>query len=402
MATTSKGTPYVETTDLVSGYPAVSLSLANFIDNNKLDTAPTQNTQTVDYNFALADATGGKTVVANKATAIAFTILQQSSITLTDKSVLRWMNKNDGVLTITAGAGVTFIGSTLTFAKGTGGMAVRTASNEWVVLPFSAGSARATYSGTTGSPSVDTSSRSPKTILDYTGSGSITIATAGLVECRVFGGGAGGGHYAGGGGGAGGHFESTLVWLDAGTHTVTVGGGGVGGTSASGFQYGRSGSASRVGSYMAAGGGGGAYVNREGHGGGSGGGSGVNTVAGGIGFAPQGNAGGTGSSSNFYGGGGGGAGAVGANGSGSVAGAGGAGVASSITGSSVTYCGGGGGGTDGGGTAGAGGSGGGGAGSTTTTGTAGTANTGGGGGGAGGTTAAGGAGGSGRVIIVIG
>lgn len=33
MATTAKGTPYVEAADLVAGYPATSLSLANHIDN---------------------------------------------------------------------------------------------------------------------------------------------------------------------------------------------------------------------------------------------------------------------------------------------------------------------------------------------------------------------------------
>jgi hypothetical protein len=364
---------------------------------------PAQSTQTGTgasaYTFALTDL--GGILLANAATSASYTIPPQASVAWPGESVLRVVSIGAGVITFAGGSGVTVTNTAATLAQYEAATLIRTGSNAWTVVK-GGGLPKASVSATTGSPGVDTSSRPGKTIYNFTGSGSVTVDKAGLVEHRILGAGGGGGHYAGGGGGAGGHFESTRAWLDVGTHTVTVGGGGAGGAVGGAVNYGRSGSASRVGPYMAAGGGGGAYVAREGFGGGSGGGSGVNTASVGIGFAPQGNAGGTGSSSNYYAGGGGGAGAAGANGSGTVAGAGGAGVASSITGSSVTYCGGGGGGTDGGGSAGAGGTGGGGAGSTTTTGTAGTANTGGGGGGAGGTTAAGGAGGSGRVIIVIG
>ena len=43
--------------------------------------------------------------------------------------------------------------------------------------PYTMG--KATYTATTGSPTVDTSTRAGKTIIKYTGSGSITIGTAG-------------------------------------------------------------------------------------------------------------------------------------------------------------------------------------------------------------------------------
>ena len=59
--------------------------------------------------------------------------------------------------------------------------------------PVSAGGIpKATYTATTGSPTIDTSSRAGKTIIKYTGSGSITIGTAGTCELLVIGGGGGG------------------------------------------------------------------------------------------------------------------------------------------------------------------------------------------------------------------
>ena len=66
-------------------------------------------------------------------------------------------------------------------------------------FPFAAGGlGKATVTGTTGSPSVDTTTRAGKTIYNFTGSGSITVGTAGTCEVFVLGGGGGGGQ----GGGA--------------------------------------------------------------------------------------------------------------------------------------------------------------------------------------------------------
>ena len=56
--------------------------------------------------------------------------------------------------------------------------------------PVSAGGiGKATVTGTTGSPTVDSSTRAGKTIYKFTGSGSITIGTAGTAELLVVGGG---------------------------------------------------------------------------------------------------------------------------------------------------------------------------------------------------------------------
>jgi len=259
-----------------------------------------------------------------------------------------------------------------------------------------------------------------------------TVPTGGPVnvDYLVVAGGAGGA-LGGGGGGAGGYrttFPSPgcnagSFPISATTFPITVGGGGVAGTSPS--RFGGSGSNSIFSTITSSGGGGGGFSPgpNAAVAGGSGGGAGGDvagpiTVTGASGNTPpvspsQGNKGGnvsmppgTGAPGYTVGGGGGGAGAAGNDVTlPSGAGNGGAGSANSITGSPVTYSGGGGGGADfrSPGVGGTGGSGGGGngAGAGPTAATAGTTNTGGGGGGGcyGAGVEPGKAGGSGIVVI---
>lgn len=189
----------------------------------------------------------------------------------------------------------------------------------------------AVITGTTGSPTVDTTSRPGKTIYKFTGSGSITVATAGNAEILVIGGGGGagfGGNQPGGGGGAGGYVYRSSVYLPSGAQTITIGAGGSG-VFDSGFSTAdiTNGEGSRLGDYVALGGGAGGVQTSNprsnGRNGGSGGGA-VFGYTGGSALLGQGNNG----ASNGGGGGSGGA------GSGS---SGGAGTANSITGTSVTY-----------------------------------------------------------------
>ena len=295
------------------------------------------------------------------------------------------------------------------------------------------GQPKATVTGTTGAPTIDTSSRPGKTIYKFTGSGSITIGTAGTCEILVVGGGGAGGrgnstNSWGGGGGAGQVlYFGTNCFLPSGTNTVQI----ASGSSVFNTYVQYQGGTSYVANYYAIGGGGGAgpysatpttalqlqpdttfMV----------GGSGASSTLAGISvpslYDKEGNgtygtfpsfvtyAAGGAASTSGAGGGGGGAGGVanGGAGSGTTGGAGGNGLANSITGSSVTYGGGGGGGggATGGGTAGTGGTGGGGNGAGNgTVGVAGTANSGGGGGG-GNSSYSSGTGGSGYVVVVIG
>lgn len=193
-----------------------------------------------------------------------------------------------------------------------------------------------------------------------------SVANASLL---VIGGGGGGGSVIGGGGGGGEVVSQTATTLN-GAYTINVGIGGIGGVYQNTTYWGGvSGEATTITgtnvNITAKGGGGGGGYSSAGtttpivsawglsplsygysptnttsgaHGGGTGAGSGAG-IAAGTGF----NAGGGIASSN-YGGGGGGAGGVGAAGTTTAAGAGGLGLASSITGSSVSYAGGGGGG----------------------------------------------------------
>ena len=248
-------------------------------------------------------------------------------------------------------------------------------------------------------------------------SGTLNVISPVTVDYLVVAGGAGGGWDGGGGGGAGGlrctvgatggggSLESALS-LTTQAYTVSVGAGGAGGTS--GSPNGGAGSNSVLSTITSTGGGPGGGNSTNGLSGGSGGGAGQvgSLTTGGAGTANQGFAGGSQQNDNG-GGGGGGAGAVGGTAVGTAnAGAGGSGVATSISGSSITYAGGGGGGAwPSPATGGAGGAGGGGAGGNATpnqSGFAATVNTGGGGGGmtGGGTVGQiGGAGGSGIVIV---
>ena len=220
----------------------------------------------------------------------------------------------------------------------------------------------------------------------------------------VAGGGGGGGGSSifsqGGGGGAGGYLTGSSLSVSATAYTITVGAGGSGGTGASNSS-GTAGTNSVFSTITATSGGYGGGGNLVGGNGGSGGGGGdgAGFVRAGGSASPSGQGYNGGSSEGNNGaGGGGGASQVGENGGvdGSLFGGdGGNGLASSITGTSVTYAGGGGGGGRSGGSTG--GTGGGGAGSQSGNGTAGTVNTGGGGGGASNGTGA--AGGSGVVII---
>jgi hypothetical protein len=94
-------------------------------------------------------------------------------------------------------------------------------------LVSAGGIPKATYTATTGSPTIDTSTRAGKTIIKYTGSGSITIGTGGTCEVLVVaGGGAGSNNTSGAGGGAGGYYYNTSFLIPSGTLTVTVGAGG--------------------------------------------------------------------------------------------------------------------------------------------------------------------------------
>jgi len=376
MANTTYGSPYVQSADLVSGWPATSLSVANRVDDVAMKGNGINAQTSTTYTTVLTDA--GKTITTSNASPITVTIPASGTVNYSVGTVIQFLNIGVGALTIAATGGVTINNNTGTVAQYSAYSIIKTATDTWYAVS-GGGIPKASYSATTGSPTITTVGG--KSCLVYNASGSVTL-TAGLMDVLIIGGG-GAGYL--GGGGAGAHVYMTSLYFAAGTHTITVGAGG------SGTGY-NSGNASLAGPYIAPGGGGGAA---RGQNGGSGGGSYYSTS--GAGLSPYGNNGGTGSTADCAGGGGG-AGAAGASvASGTTGGAGGNGTANSITGSSVTRAGGGGGyGSGAGGTAGSGGAT---AGGTTGATSSATANTGSGSGGSGGGN---GNGGSGVVILLIG
>ena len=365
--------------------------VTNLVDDlaSKMSYAlPTNVQTTTTYTAVIADQ--NKVTTLNNASAVTVTIPPQSSVVWVANTVLRYSNLGAGVVTFAGGAGVTVTNTAGTLAQYQSADLIRTGSDAWTVLPFAGGSAKATVSSTTGSPTITTVGS--QTCYLFSGSGSITC-TAGSARVLIVSGGGGGGTSGNGagGGGAGGMVEQFLV-LTAGTVTVTVGSGGAIATN---------GADSSFGSYLSSlgGGKGGNYAAGAGSTGGSGGGGGGGTAGAGAGasgttasYYVTGFTGGNGVNDGATpsGGGGGGASANGGAASPNFGGTGGAGRSSSITGSAVTYAGGGAGRgwNGGGGTGGAGGGG--------NAGASGTANTGGGGGGNGGS------GGSGVVILLIG
>jgi len=157
--------------------------------------------------------------------------------------------------------------------------------------------------------------------ITFTSSSSLEISQAGFADVLVIGAGGGGGND--GAGGAGGFASLTSVYFAAATHTVVIGAGGVGST-----QYPVNGAASRVGSFVAVGGGAGSGTGGNNGGfGGSGGGGSRSPGLGGSGLDSQGAAGGN------NGGGGGGSAGVGEN----NVGYGGPGTSNSITNTATFY-----------------------------------------------------------------
>jgi len=320
-------------------YPFAAADVLTAVDLNAMIGAPTQNTQTgTTYTAVLLDA--GKTVTLSNASAVTLTIPAQASVSWADNTQLNFLNLGAGTVTITPAAGVTINGTPLTLETSKGGSLVRTASNVWTFIPFSAGGVdNANFTnvatGTYTDGGIDYK------YITFTGSGSLVVDRAGFADILCVGGGggaAGGAGDYGSGGAGGGQVIAQSIYLTAGTYTVTIGAGGAGKTAGSDVD-GRPGFTTKVGWLSAYGGGGGgsdgALAPFNGF---NSGGAGSNVA----GTATAGNGGFTGgaavSGQTSSQGSGAGASANGANGSDAAGNlAGGAGLTSAITGSSVEY-----------------------------------------------------------------
>lgn len=161
-------------------------------------------------------ADNGGCVTYSNASPVAVTVPLFSAVGYATGTKIVLVNLGAGTVTVAGAVGVTVNGTPLTLAQNAGATLIKTATNTWSFLPFSSGSAKATVTGTTGSPTVTTVGT--RTVYKFTGAGSITT-TAGEVEVLIVGAGAA----SGGSDGNGARIMSGIQTLTAATHTVAVG-----------------------------------------------------------------------------------------------------------------------------------------------------------------------------------
>jgi hypothetical protein len=89
--------------------------------------------------FLLAD--NGGAVSYSNASPITATVPPFSSVAYANGTVIQLLNLGAGVVTITAGVGVTLNGSIVTLAQNAGGTLIKTATNTWYFLPSASGGA---------------------------------------------------------------------------------------------------------------------------------------------------------------------------------------------------------------------------------------------------------------------
>ena len=83
--------------------------------------------------FVLAD--NGGAVSYSNASAITATVPPFSSVAYANGTVIQLLNLGAGVVTVTAGVGVTINGTPVTLAQNVGGRLIKTATNTWYFLP---------------------------------------------------------------------------------------------------------------------------------------------------------------------------------------------------------------------------------------------------------------------------
>ena len=129
--------------------------------------------------FVLAD--NGGAVSYSNASPITATVPPFSSVAYANGTVIQLLNLGAGVVTVTAGAGVTLNGTPVTLAQNVGGRLIKTATNTWYFLPgasfpASATATVATSQTTTSGTYTDLATAGPAVTLT-TGTKALVIVT---------------------------------------------------------------------------------------------------------------------------------------------------------------------------------------------------------------------------------
>jgi len=128
MATTSYGTTYVQSSDLVSAYPTASLSIATRIDDVSIKGNGLNDQTGTSYTLALTDA--GKTLTLSNASAVTVTI-PTNSVAFPLGTQINFVNKGAGTVTIQPTGGVTLNGGNLTLPQFAAVQIVKLDTNTW-------------------------------------------------------------------------------------------------------------------------------------------------------------------------------------------------------------------------------------------------------------------------------
>lgn len=131
MPNTTYGSPYAQSSDLVSNWPGVSLNVADRLDDVSFKGNGLNDQTGTTYTLVLTDA--GKTITLNNASAVTVTIPTNASVAFETGSTVEFTNKGAGVVTISPAGGVTLNNSTTIAQNGT--VYIRKLdTNTWVMV----------------------------------------------------------------------------------------------------------------------------------------------------------------------------------------------------------------------------------------------------------------------------
>lgn len=131
MPNTTYGSPYAQSSDLVSNWPGVSLNIADRIDDVSFKGNGLNDQTGTTYTLVLTDA--GKTVTLNNASAVTVTVPTNSSVAYETGTCIYLTNKGAGVVTISAAGGVTLNNSS-TLAQYASCYIQKLDTNTWVMV----------------------------------------------------------------------------------------------------------------------------------------------------------------------------------------------------------------------------------------------------------------------------
>lgn len=131
MATTTYGTQYAQSSDLVSNWPGVSLAVADRLDDVSFKGNGLNDQTGTTYTLVLTDA--GKTVTLNNASAVTVTVPTNASVAYETGTCIYFTNKGAGVVTISAAGGVTLNNSS-TLAQNSSCYIQKLDTNTWVMV----------------------------------------------------------------------------------------------------------------------------------------------------------------------------------------------------------------------------------------------------------------------------